>query len=135
MENKYNGFEIKSDAQYKDISSISFTPIHEIKTTRKYKKGDWRFWKWLGLIPLIPYKVTRDLHESNSWDGLKSLERVRDNSYHRFIHNGRLYDKAEVYVRRIVGNNSYERFTSNEAAIKYIDNLKERCKEVGNELK
>ena len=82
MENKYNGFEIKSDAQYKDISSISFTPIQEIKTTRKYKKGNWRFWKWLGLVPLIPYKVTRDLHESNSWDGLKSLEKIRDNSYH-----------------------------------------------------
>ena len=126
---------LKSKAEYKDIKGVYFYPLKELKSELKYRKGNLRFWKWFGLIPLIPYKVTRDLHESNSWDGLKSLEKVRDDSYYKFIHNGRLYDKAEVYVRRIVGNNSYERFTSNEAAIKYVDNLKERCKEVGNELK
>lgn len=135
MENNYNSFEIRSDTQYKDVNSISFTPIREIKTTRKYKKGDWRFWKWLGLIPLIPYKAGKDLFESEQWDGLKSLEKAKNDSYYTFIHNGKLYNKAEVYISCIVGNNRYKRFTSNEKAIKFIDDLKAKCKEVGNELK
>ena len=42
--NNYNSFEIKSNAIYREIVSVSFTPVTEVNITRKYKKGDWRFW-------------------------------------------------------------------------------------------
>ena len=43
--NNYSSFEIKSNAKYREIVSVSFTPVIEVNITRKYKKGDWRFWK------------------------------------------------------------------------------------------
>ena len=41
--NNYSSFEIKSNAKYREIVSVSFTPVIGVNITRKYKKGDWRF--------------------------------------------------------------------------------------------
>lgn len=133
--NNYNSFEIKSNAKYREIVSVSFTPVKEVKVTRKYKKGDWRFWKWLGFIPLIPYKVKRDLYKSYEWYGLNSIENVAENSYHLFTIGDKLFHKGRVRIKYVNGGFEWEDFKSNEEATKFIDNIKKRCMEVGNELK
>ena len=75
--NDYRSFEIRANADYKGIVSLSFTPVAEVPMTRKYKKGDWRFWKWLGIIPLIPYKVRKDLYKSSRWHGLMTVKKAK----------------------------------------------------------
>ena len=136
MNECYNdSFEIRSNAKYKDISSVQFTPVSEVEIQKMYNKGDWRFWKWLGLIPLIPYKVREDLYKSESWDGLKSLKKGKASDWRWFIKDGKIYRRASVYIERISGSNGYERFNSNEEATKFIQNLRDRCRETGNDLK
>ena len=55
--NNYSSLKLKSKAEYKDIKGVYFCPLKELKLELKYRKGNLRFWKWLGIIPLIPYKV------------------------------------------------------------------------------
>ena len=133
--NNYNSFEIKSNAIYREIVSVSFTPVKEVNITRKFKKGDWRFWKWLGFIPLIPYKVKVDLYKSYKWEGLKSIENAEKDSYYLFSIGDKLFHEGQVKIKFIDGNSDYEYFKSNEEATKFIDDIKRRCMEVGNELK
>lgn len=133
--NNYNSFEIKSNAIYREIVSVSFTPVTEVNITRKYKKGDWRFWKWLGFIPLIPYKVKVDLYKSYKWEGLKSIENAEKDSYYLFAVGDKLFNEGQVKIKFIDGSSNWEYFKSNEAATKFIDDIKKRCMEVGNELK
>ena len=133
--NNYNSFEIKSNAIYREIVSVSFTPVKEVNITRKFKKGDWRFWKWLGFIPLIPYKVKLDLYKSQKWEGLKTIENAEKDSYYLFSIGDKLFHEGQVKIKFIDGNSDYEYFKSNEEATKFIDDIKRRCMEVGNELK
>ena len=133
--NNYNSFEIKSNAIYREIVSVSFTPVKEVNITRKFKKGDWRFWKWLGFIPLIPYKVRHDLYKSYKWEGLKTIENAEKDSYYLFSIGDKLFHEGQVKIKFIDGNSDYEYFKSNEEATKFIDDIKKRCMEVGNELK
>jgi hypothetical protein len=133
--NNYSSFEIKSNAKYREIVSVSFTPVTEVNITRKYKKGDWRFWKWLGFIPLIPYKVRRDLYKSYKWEGLKSIENAEKDSYYLFAVGDKLFNEGQVKIKYVNGNSDWEYFKSNEEATKFIDNIKKRCMEAGNELK
>ena len=133
--NNYNSFEIKSNAIYREIVSVSFTPVKEVNITRKFKKGDWRFWKWLGFIPLIPYKVRHDLYKSYKWEGLKTIENAEKDSYYLFSIGDKLFHEGQVKIKFIDGNSDYEYFKSNEEATKFIDDIKRRCMEVGNELK
>lgn len=133
--NNYSSFEIKSNAKYREIVSVSFTPVIEVNITRKYKKGDWRFWKWLGFIPLIPYKVRRDMYKSWEWEGLKSIENAEKNSYYLFAVDGKLFHKGQVRIKYVNGSSDWEYFKSNEEATRFIDNIKKRCMEAGNELK
>ena len=133
--NNYNSFEIKSNAIYREIVSVSFTPVKEVNVTRKYKKGDWRFWKWLGFIPLIPYKVRHDLYKSYKWEGPKTIENAEKDSYYLFSIGDKLFHEGQVKIKFIDGSSDYEYFKSNEEATKFIDDIKKRCMEVGNELK
>ena len=133
--NDYRSFEIRANAEYKGIVSLSFTPVAEVPMTRKYKKGDWRFWKWLGIIPLIPYKIRKDLYKSSRWHGLMSVEKAKGEGWNWFIDNGKLFVMGEVRISYTNGDTKYKRFESNEKAIKYIDDIKKRCIEVGNVLK
>ena len=54
--NDYSSLNLKSKAEYKDIKGVYFSPLKELKSELKYRKGNLRFWKWLGIIPLIPCK-------------------------------------------------------------------------------
>ena len=108
--NNYNSFEIKSNAKYREIVSVSFTPVKKVNVTRKYKKGDWRFWKWLGFIPLIPYKVKRDLYKSHEWEGLTSIENAEKNSYYLFAIGDKLFHKGQVRIKYINGGSDWEEF-------------------------
>ena len=134
--NNYSSLNLKSKAEYKDIKGVYFYPLREIKSELKYRKGDLRFWKWLWIIPLIPYKVREDLHKSRYWDGLKTLDKAVQDSWHNYCRIGdKVYEQAKVTVYHIAQNTEYLHFNSNEEAMRYVDDLKIRCKEVGNELK
>lgn len=135
--NNYSSLKLKSKAEYKDIKGVYFCPLKKLKLELKYRKGNLRFWKWLGIIPLIPYKVREDLYKSMYWGGLKTLdEAVNDSLYNFRIRIGdKVYEQAKVTVYHIAQKTEYLYFNSNEEAIRYIDDLKIRCKEVGNELK
>ena len=71
------------------------------------------------------------------WDGLKTLDEAVNDSWYNFrIRIGdKVYEQAKVTVYHIAQNTEYLYFNSNEEAIRYIDDLKIKCKEVGNELK
>ena len=136
--NNNESFSLKSEAQYRDIKSVEFTPLTKIEITKKYSKGDWKFWKWLGFIPLIPYKVKEDLYKAERIDieGIHSLEYFSIKSWLPLYNDeNHLYKMAKVYITRIAGNSTVEYFLRNEAAIAYIDKIKTKCKESGNELK
>ena len=94
-----------------------------------------RFWKWLGIIPLIPYKVRENLYKSRYWDGLKTLDKAVHDSWYNCRIGDKVYEQAKVTVYHIAQNTEYLHFNSNEEAMRYVDDLKIRCKEVGNELK
>jgi hypothetical protein len=52
-EHEYQRVTANSGARYKDIETIDFTPVKEIKMRKVVEKGQRKFWKWFGLIPLI----------------------------------------------------------------------------------
>ena len=133
--NNYSSLNLKSKAEYKDIKGVYFSPLKELKSELKYRKGNLRFWKWLGIIPLIPYKVREDLYKSRHWDGLKTLDRAVHDSWYNCRIGDKVYEQAKVTVYHIAQNTEYLHFNSNEEAMRYVDDLKIRCKEVGNELK
>ena len=81
------------------------------------------------------YKVREDLYKSRHWDGLKTLDKAVNDSWYNFRIGDKVYEQARVTVYHIAQKTEYLYFNSNEEAIRYIDNLKIRCKEVGNELK
>lgn len=132
--------KLKTDALYRDITEINMTGISEVPLVCKYKKGDWRWWKFLGLIPLIPYKVKSDLYrdEYDLYDSLKTLERkwYEYGEFYHFIRDGKLYHKATVDVRHLNrDNNEHYTFPSDAEALKLIDEIKKNCKACGNILR
>ena len=134
----YSNFELEGDAKYKAIVRVSFSPVTEVEMTKKYKKGDWRFWKWLWIIPLIPYKVRHDLYTAQNWYGLKSIKGVLEHPYNRFALfavGDKLFYRGRVKIEYVNGRHDWKEFKSNEEAIKFVDSIKKRCIEVGNELK
>lgn len=132
----YNSFEINSSTTYKDVSKVSFKPLYEIEVIKKHSKGEKLFWKWLGIIPLIPYTVKKDLYTNINSNDLLTLEEMTQIGFYLFTRDDKLFRKAEVCVEYISNRNTdYWHFESNEKAIEFIDNLKKRCNEVGNELK
>lgn len=132
----YDSFEINSSAKYKNICKVVFHPVTEVKLVKVCSKGERRYWKWLGFIPLIPYTMKEDLYKRNGNHYTYTLKEIADFRFYRFIRDNRVFEKAKVEIHFAINNNiEYEYFDSNEKATKFIDSLKERCKEVGNELK
>ena len=142
--NDYKEFSLESSAWFRTIKAITFTPTKEVNVTKRYSKGDKKYWKLFGLIPLFSYVVKDDLYttfeiglniRSNKLYTLKDIQ--RESWYPLdFNNDGKLYRLAKVYISTIDRSNSRNKyFESNEEAMKFINDLKIKCKEVGNELK
>ena len=147
-EHEYQRVTANSGARYKDVETIDFTPVKEIKMRKVVEKGQRKFWKWFGLVPLIPYKVKKDRYAIDGRDSwllhceastLESIiDQVRDNSNNYFINNGKVFRKAEVCITHYAnGSKKYEResFRTNHEAMNYFNTVKSKCEEVGNMLK
>lgn len=135
--NKVDAFRLRGVSNYKNIREINFTPVKKVKVTKCYTKGQWRFWKWLGLIPLIPYKVKNDLFKKEDTSGFHTLEEIKNDIWdYSFIKGEEIYIKAKVRIWYISETSSETiTFERNEDALNYIDDLKIKCKESGNQLK
>ena len=75
------------------------------------------------------------MYKSWEWEGLKSIENAEESSYYLFAVGGKLFHKGQVRIKYVNGSSDWEYFKSNEEATRFIDNLKKRCMEAGNELK
>jgi hypothetical protein len=129
-------YTLSSNAQYRDVTQVSFNPVSKVKLRLVDKAGKLTFWKWLGLIPVIPYKPKKDKYRSDWYDGKKTLESWKNylGSYDHFIKGDTLYEKARVIVRGINRTISNKTFESNDAANRYVEEVKEKCKLAGNSL-
>lgn len=147
-EHSFERVALTSNAKYKDIETINFTPVKEVKMTKIVEKGQRKFWKWLGIIPIIPYKAKCDrfhIDERDCWllscksstiDEIKW--RIENNNRHYFFDkDGKLFEQAEVRIKYYNPQRSYEHkyFNANYQAMEYFNLVKSKCEEVGNELK
>lgn len=147
-EHSFERVALTSDAKYKDIEAIDFTPVEEVKMTKVVEKGQRKFWKWLGIIPIIPYKVKSDkyhISERDSWllscksSTIEEIKwRIENNHRHYFFSkDNKLFKQAEVRIKYYNPhrNYEYEYFNANYQAMNYFNTVKSKCEEVGNELK
>ena len=135
-----SNFTMHTDALYRDITKIEYFPVIEHSLKLVHKAGKVRFWKWLGLIPLIPYKPTKDLyrHKYSNYYGTFSLDKYLHDvgTYDNFMRDNKVYKKARVRVYHMNReNNEYLSFNTNSEALRHIDDIKRKCKECGNILK
>ena len=147
-EHSFERIALTSDAKYKDIETIDFTPVKEVKMKKVVEKGQRKFWKWLGFIPLIPYKARQDRYTINQCDTwllycnsltLDEIKyKIRSNNLHYFFDkDDKLFREAEVYIRYYNSHrgSEYEYFRTNHQAMDYFNTVKSKCEEVVNELK
>lgn len=150
---EYHAYTLNGEAQYKNVTSISFTPITELDREsyfikKIHSKGDKVVKKFLG-IKVFERTFAEDeyfmsLRHSFSYKKytLKGTISVIEKAMHDnpFVYSNiiwkddKLYTKARVcivYVKDIPTN---EYFDSNEMAEKYLQELKEKCEKVGNFL-
>ena len=142
----YDSIKVEGTAFYKSIKSISFKPMRKIEEMKvAVPRGKWFFWKIFGLIPLIPKRAKEDLYKVGWGDSLfrfQPLKKAYELNYgyywNSFLNE---YEKA-VYIKAKVKiscldyrNDETKYFTTNQEAKKYFDDVKNKCKECGNDLK
>ena len=119
-----------SKSFYKNIEVVNFVPLE--KTTRfcpVYKAGEIvkrRFLFWT----IHTKTIEKDLYHTGS-----GLMNIYDYASYvgLIVINGELYRRARVEIK-LNGKWENSSFNSNDEALTYINNLKENCKKVGNEL-
>lgn len=150
---EYHSYTLKSYTQYKNVTSISFTPITELDSDsyaikKTHSKGDKVVKKFLG-IKVFERTCAEDeyfMSLRHSFSYKKYTLKGTINDIEKAMHDNpfvdsniiwkddKLYTKARVcivYVKDIPTN---EYFDSNENAEKYLQELKEKCEKVGNFL-
>ena len=140
--NKYSVINLESDAFYRNIISITFVPKHKLEALKPIvKKGELVFWKLFGFIPLIPLRAKKDLYKSNEfiffkYDGLENVYKERFWDSRTTLEGNIVYQKPYIQIRCIEQRlNNLKYFDDNESAMKYLETLKTKCKEVGNIVK
>lgn len=144
---KYSTEDIKkcsldSDTFYKSIVRVEFRPVEKVTSTYhkpKYKKGDVIYKRNLftGFKKKIKKVFTEDtwmktaygefigwanIHEYADWNGM-------------LVVDGNLCWKPWIQIETInKGNNRTIKFENNDDAIKYMREIKEKCKICGNNL-
>lgn len=147
----YSPIKVEGNAFYRSIESISFEPMRKIEEMKvALPKGKWFFWKLFGLIPLIPIRAKKDLYKVGWGEALfrfQPLKKAYELKYeHDFIYGWWLFflneSEKAVYTRAKVEisclddrNDETKYFTTNQEAKKYFDDIKNKCKEYGNDLK
>lgn len=136
----YAPIRLEGGALYKSIKSISFTPVMELEKMKvAVPKGKIYFWKLWGLIPLIPLRANEDLYESKNlicrYANLKLAAETKYRYSHYFLKGETVYQMAEVDVYcSDWNNNMHKRFTTNSEAMKFFEDIKEKCKKHNNYL-
>lgn len=134
----YSCLNLRSKAEYKDVKNVVFTPMVEIKLKKAFNKGERRTWKLLGFIPIFRYKVKNDLYKYYLWNGTKTLDSALEllNEFcEDFIRKeNKIYRKAIVIIQYVSSSTQTHRFSSNEEAMNFVNDLKKACKSAGNEL-
>ena len=137
---RYAPIKLEGGAFYRSIKSIEFTPVQEGKKMEvAVPKGKIYFWKLWGIIPLIPLHAKHNLYKASGrmcrFAKLKDAAESKYGWHHYFLKNDTVYFKAEVDVYcSDYNNNVHKRFTSNEAAMQYFNEVKEKCKKYENYL-
>lgn len=144
-EKNYSPISLEGEVFYRNITSINFSPVKKIKTFKpKVLKGKLYFWRLLGFIPLIPLVAKQDLYKSDyREDMLHRFCSLEDAYRYEFQEYGTFFLKGnDAYLKAVISINSFEKklnetkyFDDNESALQYLNDLKFRCKEVGNILK
>lgn len=136
----YKAIKAEGNAWYKTIKSVEFKPLKEIEEMEvAVPKGKIFWWRLFGLIPLIPIRAKCDLYESNflivRFVGLKEAFETKYQYQEVFLKDNIVYSKARVYVYCTENrNNEYRYFETNEEAMKYFEDIKEKCSKCGNPL-
>ena len=140
----YNPIKVEGTAFYKNIKSISFKPMRKIEEMKvAVPRGKWFFWKLFGLIPLIPKRAKEDLYKVGMGEALFRFQPLKKayelNGYwYSFLNENEktVYAKAKVVISCLdYRNDEIKYFTTNQEAKKYFDDVKNKCKECGNDLK
>lgn len=147
----YTYQDLKTKTYYTNIVGLRFYPLEREKELEmSVKKGDIYWWKWLGIIPIIPIKAKQDLfrikrqgsayffEDSFGFDTLlspryASLEKIKCNSWgSKLIKSDGIYKKPYIKILKEGGDYEIEYFENNEEAYEYIELMRKRCKEYGN---
>lgn len=141
----YNPIKIEYNTFYKSIRSISFEPMRKIEKMKvAVPKGKWFFWKIFGLIPLIPKRAKEDLYKVGwgealfRFQPLKKAYNLNYGYWDAFLNENEktVYHKAKVVISCLdYRNDETKCFTTNKEAKKYFDDVKNKCKNCGNDLK
>ena len=138
---EFSSITLSSDATYKDITGVVFTPLQRAKIKQIRWKGNKRTWKWLGIIPVFTVTDSEDVYQCHElfWDNRKAtFDEIRDyvRGYDKYcIIDGELWRCAIVEEKHLQSLNKDYFFTSNEAAINRMNEIKKFCEECGNPLR
>ena len=143
MENKkFSAINLSGEAFYRNIINVVFTPIRKTETLiPKVKKGKIYFWKLWGIIPLIPFRAKEDLYTPsdnifNRFCGLREEYERKHWVKYTLLKGNDVYNKARINIYCIESRlNETKYFDDNESAMKYLESIKAKCKEVDNTLK
>lgn len=135
MENK----SYKSEAYYKSIVGLEFEPLKITHRQPKFLKGQLIKRKSIFGFKLSEKYAEEDLYEIIDYRGYESKKSlVNKEEYANFHHlaiteNGDFAYKAKVHIH-IPNNSSHYSFNTDNEAIEFLNDLKEKCMKCGNRL-
>lgn len=150
---EFHAYTLNGEAQYKNVTSISFIPITELEREsyfikKIHSKGDKVVKKFLG-IKVFERTCEEDEYyisfpHPNYWENCElngTVSKIKKEILHdTYSCNNiiwkdmNLYMKAKVCISYTQGMPIYKYFDSNEKAEKYAQEIKEKCEKVGNFL-
>lgn len=142
----YQPIKVEGKVFYESVKNMKFTPLKEIGGIElAVPKGKLYYWKLFGLITLIPLRARHNLYKNESPCRLCRFTTVK-NAFLNLCHfweddyvvpiGYKLYYKARVDVYcNNADSNVYAKFSTNEEAMKYFEDLKMKCEKYGNYLK
>ena len=139
MENKIN---LKTKAYYTNIIGIEFSPTVLLYSLNvAVVKGSRYWWRFLGLIPLIPKIAKEDLYERFYFGSTifsskyTTIKKINDRLWsHKFATKDGVYQKPYVVIFREGGDNEQKYFDNDKEARLFMEDIKSKCKEYGNIL-
>jgi hypothetical protein len=126
-----NRQEYKSATYYKAITGIEFVPLSYVDIQPEYRKGDLiRRLKIFGYVLSEKYAEC-DLYKM--YDGLVDIKRYADYCNLRVDQNGNLYKPAKVVIG-FPKTSNYQYFDSDEEAMAFVNDLRNKCNSCDNKL-